>query len=188
MTVSYRSGLRCCNDHMFVCPRELCSPYASLLDNFRDARCRAPPGYSSGGDGVKLDGTLREAPDLTWTSWYLSRAYNGHRSTDTLRHERCALSSPGYVKSVRLGPVRPDARARLALLDCPRRLKAPSHHLLLPPSDLTGFANRLLLSGLSHLPVHPFAWLEPGRSRAVRAGQRERACMRSGAVRRREQM
>ena len=94
VTVSYRSGLRCCNDHMFVCPRELCSPYASLLDNFRDARCRAPPGYSSGGDGVKLDGTLREAPDLTWTSWYLSRAYNGHRSTDTLRHERCALSSP----------------------------------------------------------------------------------------------
>mmetsp|Transcript_42986 Transcript_42986/g.140091 ORF Transcript_42986/g.140091 Transcript_42986/m.140091 type:complete len:174 (+) Transcript_42986:499-1020(+) len=74
--MSYRSGLRCCNDHMFVCPRELCSPYASLLDNFRDARCRAPPGYSSGGDGVKLDGTLREAPDLTWTSWYLSRAYN----------------------------------------------------------------------------------------------------------------
>lgn len=75
--MSYRHWLRCCNDHMFLCPRRLCSPYEFLLRNFDRADCKPAPGYSAGGDGVLEDGTLRPPPLKTAVPWYVSRAYNG---------------------------------------------------------------------------------------------------------------
>ena len=74
--MSYRSWLRCSNDHMFLCPRELCAPYATLIHNFNNASCVPLPGYAAGGDGVLADGTLRPQPAKMSFSWHIPRAYN----------------------------------------------------------------------------------------------------------------
>ena len=72
-----RANLRCCNDHLFLCPRHLCAPYATLIHNFNDSDCRPLPGYAAGGDGVLPDGTIRPQPQRFAFSWHLTRAYNG---------------------------------------------------------------------------------------------------------------
>ena len=54
--------LRCCNDHLFLCPRHLCGPYATLIHNFNNSNCTPLPGYARGGDGVLPDGSIRPQP------------------------------------------------------------------------------------------------------------------------------
>lgn len=78
--MSARSWLRCSNDHLFICPRALCTPYATLLDNFNTSDCTPLEGFSSGGDGVLPDGTLRPPPAKLSFSWHLSRAYNASQN------------------------------------------------------------------------------------------------------------
>ena len=74
--MSARSWLRCCNDHLFICPRRLCRPYFTLIHNFNTANCTPLADFGAGGDGVLPDGTLREPPAPLSFPWHIARAYN----------------------------------------------------------------------------------------------------------------
>ena len=88
--MSYRTWLRCSNDHLFLCPRKLCSPYSTLLRNFERSDCVPQPGFASGGNGVKEDGSLRPPPIISAIGYYISRAYNGTDcGVPRLLHPKC---------------------------------------------------------------------------------------------------
>lgn len=77
--MSAQPFLKCCNDHLFLCPRPLCSEYATFIYNFDNSKCKPLPGYSAGGDGVLPDGSIRPAPNNIAFSWHLTRAYNASK-------------------------------------------------------------------------------------------------------------
>jgi len=111
-----RGQLRYSNDHLFLCPRHLCAPYATLIRNFNDSDCRPLPGYAAGGDGVLPDGTIRAQPHRFAFAWHLTRAYNGtdnQTAPDRFRYGRdstCGrIREVGVLYSItRSDPASPD--------------------------------------------------------------------------------
>ena len=89
--MSYRSWLRCSNDHLFLCPRQLCAPYATLIHNFNNSNCTPLPGYAAGGDGVLEDGTIRPQPIWHAFAWHIPRAYNASNSASRRPDGPCGL-------------------------------------------------------------------------------------------------
>lgn len=73
--MSFRGWTRCSNDHLFLCPRGLCGPYATLIRNFDDPTCAPLPGFAAGGDGV-VNGTLRPPPVRLGFQFHIPKAYN----------------------------------------------------------------------------------------------------------------
>ena len=118
--MSYKGWLRCCNDHMFLCPRALCGPYATLIHNFNNSNCTPLPGYAAGGDGVLADGTIRPQPTRLAFPWHIARAYN---ATDnrTRHNDNCGrVTELGLVYAIARGS--DNARAP-GVIDCEQNLR-----------------------------------------------------------------
>ena len=117
--MSFRGWTRCSNDHLFLCPRGLCAPYATLIHNFDDPTCVPLPGFAAGGDGV-INGTIRAPPVRLGFQYHIPKAYNG---SDRLPCGR--VSELGLVYAI--ARARPDGMS--GGLTCENNLKSmwPSH-------------------------------------------------------------
>lgn len=119
--MSYRSWLRCCNDHLFLCPRDLCHPYATLIHNFNRTDCRPLPGFAAGGDGLLPDGTIKPQPSKLAFAYHIARAYNA--TYNASQGSTCGrVVELGLVYAIARGGGGEDGEA-IGAIDCEQNLR-----------------------------------------------------------------
>mmetsp|Transcript_69391 Transcript_69391/g.193101 ORF Transcript_69391/g.193101 Transcript_69391/m.193101 type:complete len:358 (+) Transcript_69391:54-1127(+) len=76
-------NFKCMNDHVFLCPRDLCRPYFHLLELWESPHCQDQQGYPTllpdGRDPPAEDYNLMPMPANVTEQWYFFARYGGRQ-------------------------------------------------------------------------------------------------------------